>query len=478
MDAMSSSNTSSSATKRMSDLSAEELSRMERNRQKALLLRQQKQQNLTSHELYSLESKVGAHSATAGCHDSGGGFLIDSDDEDIQRNHKTPTNGQTSATNGGDDPQQPFVCRDCGQEFGKSFLWSHFRENTCDSCRDPKGRHSLITRTEAKSEYLLKDCDLDRREPSLAFILRPNPREFARHDMRLYLRSQVEDRALQVWGTEEAIEEERDRRSTATKRRREKQYDKRLKSLRMTVRSSVYTRPTAADHCHDFTDESYNELEDSGCDIYESGLEVILKQCKHLKSLNISNNCEIKGRCLVWVNASIERLDLRDCWRLESKELIAMTRLRLEALTELLVNSGINDETIAEICDNCPNIRHLNISFECLAYSDHCGRRVLSDSGFCEMAKLDKLEILTLRHVGKLTDTSLQCILKGCKNISQLTLNLRHRHQLTDDAFTDIAILCPNLQYLESVHNHFIGKHSLNSICKMDSVVALVLRGN
>ncbi|CAG2113027.1 unnamed protein product [Medioppia subpectinata] len=258
----------------MSDLSAEELSRMERNRQKALLLRQQKQQNLTSHELYSLESKAGAHSATAGCHDSGGGFLIDSDDEDIQRNDKTRTNGQTSATNGGDDPQQPFVCRDCGQEFGKSFLWSHFRENTCDSCRDPKGRHSLITRTEAKSEYLLKDCDLDRREPSLAFILRPNPREFARHDMRLYLRSQVEDRALQVWGTEEAIEEERDRRSSATQRRRQKQYDKRLKSLRMTVRSSVYTRPTAADHCHDFTDESYNELEDR--------FEKQCKSCGHL----------------------------------------------------------------------------------------------------------------------------------------------------------------------------------------------------
>ncbi|XP_054169271.1 F-box/LRR-repeat protein 7-like [Oppia nitens] len=216
----------------------------------------------------------------------------------------------------------------------------------------------------------------------------------------------------------------------------------------------------------------------SGCDIYENSIEMILKNCKQLISLNISNNCELTGRCLVWINRSIERLDLRDCWRLDPHELIAMSRMRLDSLVELLANSGINDESMTEICVNCPNIRHLNISFDYIEYDDDCGRRVLSDFGFKEIAKLKDLQILILRHVGKLTDISLHNILMGCNNLTNLILNLRHRHRLTDNAVTDIAELCPNLIYFESVHNHFIKEKSLLSLSQMKNLAKLVLRGN
>ena len=64
---------------------------------------------------------------------------------------------------------------------------------------DFDGKHSLITRTDAKNEYLLKDCDLDVREPKLKFIIKRNPHYKARSDMRLYLRSQIEQRAIEVW---------------------------------------------------------------------------------------------------------------------------------------------------------------------------------------------------------------------------------------------------------------------------------------
>lgn len=58
-------------------------------------------------------------------------------------------------------------------------------------CRDSEDKHSLITRTDAKNEYLLKDCDLDKREPLLKYISRKNPHNPRWGDMKLYLHLQV-----------------------------------------------------------------------------------------------------------------------------------------------------------------------------------------------------------------------------------------------------------------------------------------------
>lgn len=57
--------------------------------------------------------------------------------------------------------------------------------------RDSEEKHSLITRTEAKCEYLLKDVDLDKREPPLKFINRKNPHNSNWGEMKLYLHLQV-----------------------------------------------------------------------------------------------------------------------------------------------------------------------------------------------------------------------------------------------------------------------------------------------
>lgn len=52
-------------------------------------------------------------------------------------------------------------------------------------------QHALITRTDAKKEFLLKDCDLMSREPPLRFISKKNPHNPRWGDMKLYLRLQV-----------------------------------------------------------------------------------------------------------------------------------------------------------------------------------------------------------------------------------------------------------------------------------------------
>ncbi|VDL95665.1 unnamed protein product [Schistocephalus solidus] len=104
---------------------------------------------------------------------------------------------------------------------------------TSFSCRDPHGIHSLITRTSAKERYLLNDVDLDVRTPALRCIFKRNPHNAIWGDMRLYLEAQVAARSLEIWGSEEALEAERIRRSVQRENLKLKSYEKKLKSLSM-----------------------------------------------------------------------------------------------------------------------------------------------------------------------------------------------------------------------------------------------------
>ena len=54
------------------------------------------------------------------------------------------------------------------------------------------GKHSTITKTEAKQRFLLKDCDFEERcGPPLSFHLKRNPHSSHWGDMKLYLLCQV-----------------------------------------------------------------------------------------------------------------------------------------------------------------------------------------------------------------------------------------------------------------------------------------------
>src|SRR5699024_10528087 len=104
-----------------------------------------------------------------------------------------------------------------------------------------------------------------------------------------------------------------------------------------------------------------------------------------------------------------------------------------------------------------PNLMHLDISFEDFTYNDETGYNLLTDKGFCAISKFTNLIALRLRHIGKLTDQALTAITQSCSQLVELTLNLRHRHKLTDlKALENIARSCPSLKYFEAVHNHFI----------------------
>ncbi|KAL8565210.1 hypothetical protein ACOMHN_001108 [Nucella lapillus] len=122
-------------------------------------------------------------------------------------------------------------------------------------------KYELITKTDAKNKYLLKDVDFDVREPALKFILRKNPHNPHWGDMKLFLELQVAARAKEVWGDEEKMEDAKEQRSVNKEKAKKKKFDKRVKELRMTVRSSLWRKDMSA-HEHQYGEETFDEDSD------------------------------------------------------------------------------------------------------------------------------------------------------------------------------------------------------------------------
>ncbi|CAD7013772.1 DNA repair protein complementing XP-A cells homolog isoform X2 [Ceratitis capitata] len=256
-------------------LTEAEKARMERNRIKALHLRQAK---LVAHpyQKKNVNAIAGEDSIikVQGTKyiDSGGGFLLEQpviSTPSLQSVSKEIESGapSTDIVQVSNDaitiPVNFEECLDCGDAFVESYLFSNFGYAVCDKCRDPDDRHALITRTEAKAEYLLKDCDFDSREPPLRYISRKNPHNVRWGEMKLYLLMQVEQRAMEVWGSEEELSRQHELREEKREVTKVKKYNKHMKQLRMEMRSSLFTKETKSTHVHEFGPDTYNEDDDN-----------------------------------------------------------------------------------------------------------------------------------------------------------------------------------------------------------------------
>ena len=240
-------------------LSRAQRAQIERNRQRALMLRQ---------------ARLREHPAQAvldgGCDgrvlrvqgsrlvDSGGGFFIDESTGDGPP-APPPLKEKPAPLHIASRPD----CDECGAPVASSFLIDSFGWPVCDACQKENAeKYALITRTEAKQEYILKDEDFDKREPDLRFITRRNPHNPRWGQMKLYLRLQIEERALEVWGSEEELERQHELREKKKEKIKLNKFNKRVKELRMAVRSSVYKRELTG-HEHTYGEEVYNEGDDT-----------------------------------------------------------------------------------------------------------------------------------------------------------------------------------------------------------------------
>uniref|UniRef100_H3BX47 Xeroderma pigmentosum, complementation group A n=1 Tax=Tetraodon nigroviridis TaxID=99883 RepID=H3BX47_TETNG len=238
------------------ELSAAMRAKIERNRQRALMLRQAR---LASRPLSAVEGATSAKvSKTV---DSGAGFFIEEEEDGEEELATKRIVHQPAPVI---EPDY-LVCDDCQKPFMDSYLSNSFDLCVCDSCRDNEEKHKLISRTEAKQTYLLKDCDLDKREPPLRCILKKNPHNPRWGDMKLYLKLQVEKRCMEVWGSKEALDEAKESREENKELQRQKRFNKKVKELRRAVRSSVWTKDTSI-HQHQYGPE---EVVDPEEDLYK-----------------------------------------------------------------------------------------------------------------------------------------------------------------------------------------------------------------
>ncbi|VDK35654.1 unnamed protein product [Taenia asiatica] len=159
------------------------------------------------------------------------------------------------------DEEKP-ICDECSREFDDSYLLRNFDCQVCDGCRDSKGIHTLVTRSTAKERYLLTDVDLDVREPPLRRIYKKNPRHSSWGDMQLFLEAQVAARSLEIWGSEAKVEAERASRVVKRERAKLRGFQKRVKELRIQVRSSLYAKKSIP-HEHTFGPEVYDEKKET-----------------------------------------------------------------------------------------------------------------------------------------------------------------------------------------------------------------------
>ncbi|RJE27450.1 DNA repair protein Rad14 [Aspergillus sclerotialis] len=143
-----------------------------------------------------------------------------------------------------EDQSKQLKCRECGS-IEIDWKWEEMlRCCVCNACKEKyPEKYSLLTKTEAKEDYLLTDPEL-RDEELLPHLERPNPHKSTWNNMMLYLRFQVEEYAFsdKKWGSPEALDAEFERRENEKKRRRETKFKEKLHDLKKRTRVEAYRR--------------------------------------------------------------------------------------------------------------------------------------------------------------------------------------------------------------------------------------------
>lgn len=182
--------------------------------------------------------------------------MLDEHDQEVDESEREAKIAKLAEDEAADVPLSYQQCTECEEEYADSYLYKNFGLSVCDKCKTEENS-LLITKTTAREEFLLKDCDFDKRQPPLRFVSRKNPHKSTWAEMKLYLRSQVEVRALEVYESLDKIAEQKELREDKKEMAKAKKYNKKLSELRKAVRSTLYDKTTKK-HEHEFGDSTYN----------------------------------------------------------------------------------------------------------------------------------------------------------------------------------------------------------------------------
>ncbi|CAG8714064.1 13993_t:CDS:2, partial [Gigaspora rosea] len=179
-----------------------------------------------------------------------GGFLFETPDENSKKRKIRELEPEDPPI----DPNHPDTprCKECKTVEIDYQFHRIFRVNICKSCKEKfPEKYSLLTKTEAKEDYLLTDAEL-KDEERLPHLSKPNPHKSTWNDMMLYLREQVEEFSFEKWGGADALDKEFERRQDEKKKRKDKKFKSKLADLRKRTRTDELEKNRYKEHKHEF----------------------------------------------------------------------------------------------------------------------------------------------------------------------------------------------------------------------------------
>ncbi|KAL0094972.1 DNA-binding transcription regulator [Phycomyces blakesleeanus] len=158
------------------------------------------------------------------------------------------------------DPTENPKCKECDSMDLDPVFFQVFSINICPICKEKfPEKYSLITKTEAKEDYLLTDPEL-RDKDLLPHWSKPNPRKSTWNNMMLYVREMVEEYAFKKWGGPEGLDGEYERREAQKKEKKDKKFKDKLADMRRkTMTSSWERKRQEGPHKHKFEDTIEDE---------------------------------------------------------------------------------------------------------------------------------------------------------------------------------------------------------------------------
>eukprot|EP00158_Paraphelidium_tribonemae_P007583 Partr_v1_DN28292_c2_g1_i1_m75973 putative DNA repair protein len=148
-------------------------------------------------------------------------------------------------------------CTDCDAPVINTQYLSVYSVSICNQCINGlPDKYSLLTKTECRSDYLLTDEELE----SLPYMERTNPLKSTYSRMKLFLRSRVEEFALQKWKSWEELDAEFERRCAVKQEAKEKKYKKQVNELRRrTMTANLPKVSIQVEHTHTFVDHGHSQ---------------------------------------------------------------------------------------------------------------------------------------------------------------------------------------------------------------------------
>ncbi|KAF7684674.1 DNA repair protein rad14 [Astathelohania contejeani] len=134
-------------------------------------------------------------------------------------------------------------CSHCKSNEIDNEFYTTFNLSVCYNCKWDK--HSLITKTECIKEYLLSKDEIK----NLKYLVRPNPHKGSWNNMNLYLKNEIENLAIDKYGTLEKIKELKNERKEMLIERKKRRFKKKVRDLKKRTRLKIKNEER---HIHEF----------------------------------------------------------------------------------------------------------------------------------------------------------------------------------------------------------------------------------